>query len=128
MILPSYKGFSLIECLLTLALIALFMSVIYPNYNTHIMSSARKQAETHLLQASNILEEHYELAGEYTGLSPTDLNLNNTTSDPYRYELSADTTHFALSAIPQGRQIKDHCGTLSVDQSNLHSPENSNCW
>ena len=113
-------GFSLLEIIASLAIVAITTSIGYPLFSQHLVKTHRQQAEVALLHVANRLDEFYALEGHYDQLSAKQLNLQ-TINKSLRYHVKiaqASDDHFTISAIPdphQARQDK-RCGILSVNE------------
>lgn len=71
------KGFTLIEMLITLAIVGILGAVIYPSYTSYVERSYRIQAQADLLDFASAMERHKATTFSYadaagTQASPTD--------------------------------------------------------
>ncbi|WP_423063639.1 type IV pilin protein [Candidiatus Paracoxiella cheracis] len=69
-------GYSLIELLVTLAIIVILASVAYPIYTHHIMSARRKHAEVMLLSLAERMENYHSVHGDYQHATLAALKIN----------------------------------------------------
>lgn len=53
------SGFSLIELMITVAVVAILASVAYPSYREHVVRSLRSEAQQFMLQVANRQEEYF---------------------------------------------------------------------
>jgi type IV pilus assembly protein PilE len=135
----STKGFSLIELMIVVAIIAVLTAIAYPNYTRHVIKTRRAAATACLSQYANYMERYYTTNMAYNKAGTTDNVLPNLdcrsaqqTGNYYSYEFVGTPTAstYTLTAKPQGAQAPDSCGALTLDQTGARGPATSvaNCW
>lgn len=124
------RGFTLIELMITVAIVATLAAIAYPSYNNHVRKTARAEAKVRLLQVAQLQERNFTEKNTYvTDVGPL-LGLgvgatvysssNNDTGSKYQVTAAAGTggviaSSFKLEAVPQGSQAEDtRCGTLRL--------------
>jgi type IV pilus assembly protein PilE len=125
-------GFTLVEVLITVAIIGIISSIAYPSYVDFVVRSNRSEGLRELMRIANLQEQFYVDNRSYTA-TMTDLGLN---ADPFltengHYSIDATLVNdtFTLVATATGTQAtKDTaCGTISVTNTGQKTPA-SNCW
>ena len=130
----SMRGFSLIELMIVLALIATLSLVALPNYQDHVMKVRRLEASMVLVQISQSLETYYAKHYEYEGFPASAIpSQSPINSDNKYYDITAtlSASSFVLQAAPVGSQSSDSCAVLSVNQAGVQSAsgdQSANCW
>ncbi len=132
------RGFTLIELMITVAIVAILAAVAYPSYTSYVIRSNRSAAQGFLLQVSN-LQQRYLLDKRSYG-DTTTLNLAGITPATVskNYDVTATVQAgpppgFKIIATPKvgGPQASDTaCGTLTIDQAGKKevSGGGSSCW
>jgi type IV pilus assembly protein PilE len=122
------KGFSLIEIMIVITIVAILIALAVPNYTRYVRTANRGEAHQLLLNWANnqeIWRAAHTSYADGTGLAvPTHA----------RYTFSVSGTSgstFTLTATPTGDQLKDQqrgtsCNPLTLDQSNDKTP--TVCW
>ena len=128
------NGFSLIEMLVALAILAILISVCYPAYQQYVLRSYRSEATTQLQLLANAQEHYLADYGQYSNdlvaLGLTELQR----SERYRYsmQLSEENQAFSATARPVGLQQADSgCAVFTLNhlgQRNVQSPQYLPCW
>jgi len=134
------NGFTLIELMITVAIIGILSSIAYPSYQDSVYKSRRADAKGALLGLSNAMERHYTETNSYTAaaVSGADSGLPAIYAQQspvsggtayYTLSINASTTNtYTLRAIPAGAQSSDSCGNLEITHTGIKSPSTVGCW
>ena len=128
------RGFSLIELVVVLGIIALIATIAVPSYQRHIMAARRTDAVTTLLSIQSKEEKWRASDLDYATLG--EIGWNGTLSNAGHYHLrmtNRDAARFRLEAIPRadGPQANDLCGTfvMTQDGPDYRQPyADRTCW
>ena len=132
-------GFTLIELMITVAIIGILSSVGYPSYMSHIQKAKRSEAQAALVSMATAMEQwRVENNGKYLGITnASDVFATQVPTDgsgTKSYDLAFDSTptdsYYKLKATPVST---DDCGTLTLDSTGVKTPSATdvttvNCW
>ncbi len=120
------RGITLLELIITVAIIAILASIAYPSFQAHMLKSRRAEALEHLLSAQLKQEEQRVTSGSYT----TDFALLGGASiDHYTFASTVSGASYTLTAtaISGSPQANDSgCTSLTINQQDQKTP--ANCW
>lgn len=139
------RGFTLIEVMITVAIVGILIAIALPSYSEYIRRVHRADARTGLMQAAQWLERAATANGVYPTSLPNALQWmdGNQVPDPgKRYNISfasSSNAAFTLQAIPKnpGPQASDKCGTYTLSNTGVRGANgktsgqagyDANCW
>ena len=117
------RGFTLIELMITIAIVALLSAIALPSYNNYVRKAKRMDAKIALLDMASRQERFFSTNNTYTKLATnlgyTALPASVPGSGTATYEIKvseASASAYNLLATPQGGQLKDSCGSYTINQ------------
>lgn len=119
-------GFTLIELMIVVAIVAILLAIALPSYQNQVIKSRRTDAQRELVSWAQALERHYTANAQYGDCSdgkPSGKPSNNyyTISIAAAATDCTDTT-FTLSAVPIGGTSQANDGTLTLDNTGARVP------
>jgi type IV pilus assembly protein PilE len=137
-----HGGFTLIELMVTVAVIAILAGIAYPSYTNQVRKSRRTEAKTALLDIAGREERLYTTNHTYSS-TPSDLGYSVTPdstpmtvgSGYYRITISnisaGPPATYTLVATPVGAQASDtECASFTVTQTGNQTSTGTGaaCW
>jgi type IV pilus assembly protein PilE len=132
------QGFTLIEMMIVVLVIAILAAVGYPSYQDQVRKTRRADCQAVLMEAANALERYYTERGAYTGATAGTHYPDRCPLDPGQelfYDVAANVTAttFALTATVQPGQDKDKCQNLTLTNTGQKGQTGSglsvqDCW
>jgi len=135
------SGFTLIELMITVAIVAILAAIAYPAYTEQVAKSRRAEAKAMLMQVMGAQERFYSLNSTYTTSLTTTLGYPDAGSGA----VSSEEDHYRITAAACGGgigecvqltaapQIADaRCGSLTLDSTGVRGESGTStvqeCW
>lgn len=138
----TMHGFTLIELMITVAIIGILAGIAYPSYQDSVMKSRRRDAQGALMGLANAMERHFTETNSYLGAADADdkptiyASQSPVDGGTAYYDLTIDpvtATTFTLNATPTGPQSNDKCATLTLTNTGARGftgtgVTSADCW
>jgi type IV pilus assembly protein PilE len=137
---PRSTGFTLIELMITLVIVAILAAIAVPSYRNFVLRSHRTEATAALLRAAAAQEKFYlqnntytDNLGDVNGLGLSDVDDTDTfTTENGWYTITvtnADVDGFALTADAEGDQANDtDCTSFGLTSTGVKTASSDACW
>ena len=120
------SGFTLIELMIVVVIVGILAAIAYPSYTQYVERARRADATAGLMEAAQQLERCYTQNNSYTDCT---INVNSPHYD-FSSDIPSTGQSFTLTAAPTptGMQTKDACGTFTLTDRGIRTPEKDRCW
>jgi type IV pilus assembly protein PilE len=128
------RGFTLIEVMVTVAIVAILAGVALPSYRDHLRKSRRAEAQAYLMAVAS-RQQQFLLDTRGYAASLTTVGVAVPANVAAVYDLAVATVvgpppTFVLTATPKATtdQVYERCGPLTIDQTGAKTATLSTCW
>ena len=127
--LKKTAGFTLVEMMITVAIVGILAAIALPSYNQYIARAKRAEARAAILQAEGWLERFFTENNSYTNNPPTNTlntaftdrysSIPNSGAANYSFTLTVTPAAYTITVTPLGSMANDRCG--SYQKNNVSS-------
>ena len=138
-------GFTLVELMITVAVIAILGGIAYPSYQAYIRRAARAEARAVVLDIAQKQERYYSSNNSYlaiaapTTAAPTGWQnfTGGTAMAARKYDISVAIagggTSYTITAAPGNGYTESDCGTYTLTSANVRANSgnarpSAECW
>jgi len=128
----KHKGFTLIELMIVVAIMAILAAIGYPSYENYVLRSKRAEGRAALLDGAARQERYYSDNMQYGTRAQADL-MDPSETGKYDIDvvLGAGNQTFTLQAKPLTFDDPD-CGWLTINQAGVKGATGpkgaAECW
>lgn len=121
----------MIELMITVAIVAILVSIALPSYQSYVTSTRRTSAQACLLELTQFTERYYSTSMTYVGvaLPASECAINLGAHYSFAFASTPTATAYAITATAKGAQAtKDaSCTPMQVTQTGARTPS-TGCW
>ncbi len=124
-------GFTLIELMITVAIVAVLLAVALPSYRSHVLKSNRAEAQSFLMAVAARQQQFMIDTRAYAALADVGVPQPDSVSKNYTVTLATEAgppPTFVLKATPKTEQASEACGTISINQAGTKTAAKTGCW
>jgi len=137
-------GVTLMELLITMAVVAVLSAIAYPSYITQVQKARRADAQGAILENAQFMQRLYTETGCFNPGADRDcappnndagatLPIVESPADSgtkyYDHSLQNLTAmSYTLRAAPKGPQSDDRCGVMTLNHVRQKTPSDPVCW
>jgi type IV pilus assembly protein PilE len=130
------RGFTLLELVITCAIVAILAAIAYPSYTNSVQKSRRSEATSALLGIASQMERWSTEKSTYATatLGSGGVYADHTENSYYTLSLTGLTaTTYTVRATPAGVQAADPCGAFTYTEQGIKDVSGgtwtkAQCW
>lgn len=119
------SGFSLIEVLITVAIMGILLSIALPSYQHYQQQAEKTQAKITLRKIDSLLAQYALTHADYLAVSLAALGIQPHATPNYHISLSQIKPHYVQMQATNNKR-STACDTLTLDT--LGRTEPTQCW
>jgi type IV pilus assembly protein PilE len=118
------NGFSLIELMIALAIVAILAAIALPSYREYVLRSNRRAAQTSMVDIANREQQYFAANRAYANKATLGYVLPPDISANYTWDVTPDNAasppNFTINFTATGGQVSD--GNLALTSAGVKTP------
>ena len=128
----QHAGFTLIELMIAVAIVAVLLAVAMPSYREHVRKSSRAEAQAYMMAVETRQQQFLVDTRAYAAtLAVVGVAVPANVDAAYTLDMPTPTAvppAYTLTLTPKTRQSSERCGTLSINSVGTKTAAVSGCW
>ena len=124
-------GFTLIELMITVAIIGILAAIAYPSYTQYVQRTNRTDAQAIMLEYAQFMERSFATNNAYPTTLPGTQSPKTGTAK-YDLTLARTATTYTIQAALATGASDPLCGTMTLDQAGVQTELGTgslgDCW
>ncbi len=135
---PASRGFTLIEVMITVAIVGILTAIALPAYMEQVARGRRADVQAALLQDAQYMQRYYAAYNTYANVTaaikpvlPRPTSPVDTAAVAYNIAVTTNTdAGFTLTATGTGSMASDKCNSYTYDNLDQKGPASTRaaCW
>jgi type IV pilus assembly protein PilE len=128
----SHRGFTLIEVIVVMTMLAILAAIAIPNYSDYVLRSHRSSAQSFVADVASRQAQFFLDRRTYAAtVAALNLTAPPELAARYAFAINVDAgppPGFQVTATPIGVQVDDRCGALTINQAGAKGAAGTRCW
>ncbi|QYJ88992.1 type IV pilin protein [Shewanella halotolerans] len=129
--MQKLNGFTLIEVIITVAIVGILAAIAYPSYIDYVTKSGRAEGVAAVMEVANLQEQYYLDNRTYASdLTKLGMSANPLVTEHEHYKVaSTGGATFTVTATAIGTQASRDtaCATITMTDAGIKGPSKE-CW
>jgi len=122
--MKTIKGFTLLELMIVIAVIAITLAWALPSYQDSVRKARRGEAQSQMREFEVCAARRYTVDSSFINASDCLPDSN----DYYTFAATDSALGYEVKATPKDSQAEDKCGEMTLVQTGQATAAATGCW